>query len=105
MATSFAASAAERTALLKDPHAFAARAEHVLSGLLQKLRSVEAVHTAERIETERAQHRLEQQCAGLREGQQRLATQHATAVAERGAAVEARGSAVAEVERCAGELR
>ena len=46
--------AGERAALLRDPEAFAARAEQVLSASVSKLRKLEAEHAAERIETEQA---------------------------------------------------
>ena len=105
MATAFAASATERAALLRDPDAFAARAEHVLSGLLRKIRTLEAEHAAERINTEQAQHRLENEYASLREDKQRLATQHAAAISERTAAVEARNASIADAERLTTELR
>ena len=50
--------AGERAALLRDPEAFAARAEQVLSASVSKLRKLEAEHAAERIETEQARSLL-----------------------------------------------
>ena len=55
---SLALSAAERAALIKDPEAFARRAEAVLSSMVAKLSRVEAERAAEKIDSERECRRV-----------------------------------------------
>ena len=65
-APSLTLSAAERAALVRDPEAFARRAEAVLSSLVAKLSRLEAERAAERVDSERLYHQLEKSQATLR---------------------------------------
>eukprot|EP00966_Prymnesium_polylepis_P146138 3375512-Prymnesium_polylepis.1 len=99
------ASEAERAAMLKQPEQLMARAEHVLSGMLQKMRKLEAERAAERVDHEAVQQQLESSFAALREDRQRFELQYTQANVVRNAAVEARNTVQAEVARLSSELR
>ena len=98
-------SPAERTQLLKDPEAFARRAEAVFTSVLAKLSKAEAAHAAEKLDSERLYNQLERSQSTLRAEHERATAQHEKISAERQGLVDARDAAVAESARLGGELR
>lgn len=98
-------SAAERTTLLRDPEAFARRAEAVLSSMVAKMSKLEAEHAAKQVDSERLFHKLERSQATLRSEHERSTAQNQKMNADRQSIVDARDAALAEASKAKSELR
>ena len=105
MQTSFAVSAAERTELLRDPEAFARRAEQVLGSLLQELHQCKAEAAAQRVDFDQHYHLLERAHATMRDEHQGATARDTRHSTELGAAVEAKEKALSEMQQLSSELR
>ena len=103
--TSFSFSTAEREELLRDPEAFAARAEDVLQKLVHKLRRQEADRAAEVIDSEHQYHQLERAHATLRDEHQRAIEQHSSMTQQLADVQQARDQLAADVGRMGAEAR
>ena len=102
--TSLALSAAERTELLRDPEAFAKRAEAVLTNAVQKLNRQDAERAAERVDLEQRYHELERSQTQLRIETERATAQHKQIAADQQKVVDARNAALADTARLSSEL-
>ena len=98
-------SEAELVQLLKDPEAFARRAEGVISTMVDKLHRVEAEREAQKIEWERLFNQLERSQVSLREEHERSTAENARMTADRQSIIDARDAALAEVANVKSELR
>ena len=98
-------SASERADLLRDPEAFARRAEQVLTTVVHKLKATEATQVRERIDWERKFHKLDRGQSTLVEEHKKAVADSRKMAAERSVVNEAKDASTADVARLTSELR